>query len=230
MNDIEDIYGRVADFSMQFTPEKKPFLSLVLDSSERIFPFRQDIQAKIYSLSPEKTEYSVKACRLSFEDFMQASSLFQTKQKSVYDALYAILDSDRTSLCVKKNIVLSPDGNVTHFSLAELYGDAKMLPGFYMMAFRDKNEILPYESFVAPKLFSVVDVNAMMKVDTNGNFHISALDIATGKPLANQEVRVFENAFPNPVVPDFLATGSGKVVGKTDSGGQLRVPENAVFS
>jgi hypothetical protein len=68
-----------------------------------------------------------------------------------------------------------------------------MKPGLYVLAFRNKDDILPFDRFVAPKVFSVIDTHITMKIDAGGQMSFLATDILTGRPRENQSITVAQN-------------------------------------
>ncbi len=193
LDGIEDIYGRTASTQILFTPEKKPFLSLVLNEGKTMFPVDTPIQAKIYSLSTPQEAYTVKLCKIELEDYARMERVITEGKIDATDAVYELLNSDRTTACTKKEVSLTPGASVTTFSVDEMMENNRLTPGLYMLAFRDRDAILPFGRFVSPRVFSVVDEQLTMKVDASGRMQFLVTDIKTGAPKENQKIELIEN-------------------------------------
>jgi len=193
LDGVEDIYGRSAGTQLSFTPDKKPFLSLVVQDGKTVFPVGSPIAAKIFSLSTPKDHYSVKLCQIPLQDYARMERVITEGKIEHTDAVYELLNSDRTSACVKKDITLTPGASVTPFSVNDLVEGGKLAPGLYILAFRDRDDILPFGRFVAPKVFSVIDEQIAMKVDSSGRMQFLVTDILTNEPKPNQSIEILEN-------------------------------------
>lgn len=127
---------------------------------------------------------------------MAVNALRDTKKKESYESLYAILDSDRTTACTKKDIPLNVQDNVTHLSLHDFYPEG-IEPGFYMIAFKNQSDVVSYDSLVAPQTFSVIDSEMVLKADSSGGTHFFLTDIHTLQPLAGRGIRIFSRSGDN---------------------------------
>ena len=128
LDNVEDIYGRTNSFQYAFTPEKKPYLSLVIDGSKTIFTKGENVNAKIYALSSPQDMYTVKLCKIGIENYSQMERVMIEGKSAYRDAVYALLSSDRATDCVKKDITLSSDSSVTTFSVNDMVNGSQLSP------------------------------------------------------------------------------------------------------
>lgn len=243
LDDIEDIFGRRASFTYDFLPEKKPFLSLVLDKRKKIFSLGEDITAKIYSLSSSKDTYTVKMCELSLEDYARVERIEEDKKRVHLDEFYEFFASDRTKNCVKKDITLTSDQAVTSFRLQDMVEGGVISPGLYVVAFRNQDDIRPFDRFVSPRVFSVLDTHITMKLDVSGDMQVLVTDMLDRRPRPNAEVRYSRNIGKTadlswdpekreyqqkdtPLSDQIFATGI--LLGTTDDSGMLSLSREAV--
>jgi hypothetical protein len=63
--------------------------------------------------------------------------------------------------------------------LNDFYDGGKISPGLYIVGFRNRDDVLPYGKFVSPRVFSVIDEQIAMKVDSSGKMQFLVSDIAT---------------------------------------------------
>lgn len=140
--------------------------------------------------------------------------------------------------CTKKDIVLTETGYVSEFDIREFRSERSLVPGMYMLTFTNQDDILGFQKPVRPLLFTVMDSHITMKVDASGKMMFLVTDLSTGKPLANQEVRVMRNITRSyierwnpetsqsereylPLTAQAFATGV--IIGKTNNDGFLDV-------
>jgi hypothetical protein len=71
-----------------------------------MFTAGQPISAKIYSLSSPKDTYTLKLCQIGLEDYARMERVIVEGKMEYTDAVYELLNSDRTSNCAKKDITL----------------------------------------------------------------------------------------------------------------------------
>lgn len=84
-------------------------------------------------------------------------------------------------------------GSFSSFDVRDFLPSKTINPGFYILAFRDKEDVTGFDRFVSPRVFSVIDSQVTMKIDASGKMAFLITDIRTGKPLANQNIRVMKN-------------------------------------
>jgi uncharacterized protein YfaS (alpha-2-macroglobulin family) len=193
INNISDIYGRKADWKYDFTPIRSPFLSLWIQGGKTIFRVWEPMPAKIYSLDPPKNEYELKLCRVSLDAYAKLERIINEAHLKYINDVYTLLSSSETSWCIKKSIVIASGSTVSPFDIRELQPSIQMRPWLYVLAFRNQDDIIPFDRFVAPRVFSVIDTHITMKVDAGGQMSFLATDILTGKPREKQSVIVAQN-------------------------------------
>ncbi len=193
LDKVSDIYGRHTSLNFSVTPKKEPFLSLWLKNRSTMFRLGESIDAKLYFLKPKKQAYTLKLCRISLEWYAKTERIIAEEKKQYTDALYALLESKDTSDCVKKDITVTGTGSFSSFDVRDFLPSKTINPGFYILAFRDKEDVTGFDRFVSPRVFSVIDSQVTMKIDASGKMAFLITDIRTGKPLANQNIRVMKN-------------------------------------
>jgi uncharacterized protein YfaS (alpha-2-macroglobulin family) len=193
VKDIMDIYGRKTYWSTDFTPIRSPFLSVGIDKGKTIFRVGEAMPAKIYALDAPKSEYDLKLCRVSLDAYARLERMIGEGKREYTSSLYELLSSSETSSCIKKTIVIASWATASPFDIRELQPGLMMKPGLYVLAFRNKDDILPFDRFVAPKVFSVIDTHITMKIDAGGQMSFLATDILTGRPRENQSITVAQN-------------------------------------
>lgn len=62
-----------------------------------------------------------------------------------------------------------------------------------MLTFANKSDLESFPRLVKPLIFSVVDTHITMKVDASGKILVLATDLATGKPLPDQQITAMRN-------------------------------------
>jgi uncharacterized protein YfaS (alpha-2-macroglobulin family) len=194
LDKISDIYGRTADTTMSITPKKEPFLSLYLKNRSTIFRPNESIDTKMYFMKPKKTEYELKLCRVSLEGYSRFERVIAEGDKKYLDSVYDMLSSSEVSLCSKKSIaVLSGSSLYSSFDIRDFSPSKKLTPGFYVLAFANKDDVASLGSFVSPRVFSVVDSQVTMKVDASGKMSFLVTDLQTLKPLSGQNITLRKN-------------------------------------
>lgn len=193
LNDVPDIYGRKVKLEMDFTPIRKPFLSLGLEQRRTIFRVGEDIHAKLYALKTPKNEYTLKLCRISLEWYAKVERMIQEAKEEYTPTLYTLLSSSETSSCTKKDIVISSGSLMAPFRVQDFESDKELSPWLYVLAFRNADDVGGFDRFVSPRVFSVVDSHITMKVDASGKMSFLVTDINTGKPLTNQTLTLSQN-------------------------------------
>lgn len=115
-------------------------------------------------------------------------------KKEYTSALYDMLSSSgTTSSCTKRDIVIASGSMISPFDVRDFSPDKKLAPGLYILAFRNAEDVVGFEKFVAPRVFSIVDSHITMKIDASGKMEFLVTDITTGKPIPNQSVTLSRN-------------------------------------
>ncbi|MBP6981565.1 hypothetical protein KBB25_02220, partial [Candidatus Gracilibacteria bacterium] len=237
LRDIQDIYGRKESAIHEITAKKEPFLSLRFDADRNIYQKGEKIPAKLYALATPKNTYTLKLCQIGLDSYARLERIQGESDKKYTDAIYDILNSPKdASGCIKRDIALSSTGYVSQFDPQELLTQGSLKSGLYMLTFANKSDLESFPRLVKPLIFSVVDTHITMKVDASGKIIVLATDLATGKPLPDQQITAMRNITrtyvdkydPNtqtsskeylPLSSQNFATGI--ILGKTNSEGFL---------
>ena len=75
--------------------------------------------------------------------------------------------------------MISNDNNISPFDVRGFSPTGTIRPGLYILAFAQKDDVLAFDRFVAPRVFSVVDTHIVVKVDASGKTQVLATDITT---------------------------------------------------
>lgn len=193
LNDITDIYGRTTSLSMDFVPVRTPFLSIGLTEGKTMFRFGDAIDAKLYALKTPRQEYPLMLCQVSLEWYARAERMIAESDKKYTNDVYDLLSSKDISGCLKKNIIVSPDDHISPFDVRGFSPTGIIRPGLYILAFAQKDDVLWFDKFVSPRVFSVVDTHIIVKVDASGKTQVLATDITTGVPRSDQEIGLMQN-------------------------------------
>ena len=236
LKDITDIYGRNASFEYSTTLKSEPFLSLKLADNKQIYTPKENIQAKLYTLLPPKNTYPLKLCRVNLEVYARLERMLSETSRLDNTTLSKLLSSKDLSDCREKDIVLRSWGYVSPFTINDfLPADAKKT-GLYVLSFAKSEDTEKFQKFIAPIIFSIVDTHITLKVDASGKMMVLVTDIATGKPIADQEIKLLRNISrthtekwdPNtwktdkiylPLTTESFATGI--IIGRTDAQGYV---------
>jgi uncharacterized protein YfaS (alpha-2-macroglobulin family) len=193
LNGITDIYGRSTDLRMDFVPIRTPFLSIGLTQGKTMFRYGDSIDAKLFSLKTPRQEYPLMLCQISLEWYSKAERIIAENTKKYTDDIYDILSSKDISGCIKKSILISDDTNISPFDIRGFSPTGTIRPGLYILAFAQKDDVLAFDRFVAPRVFSVVDTHIVVKVDASGKTEVLATDITTWAPRAEQSINLMQN-------------------------------------
>ena len=236
LQNITDIYGRKWSFEYSTTLKSEPFLSLKLTDHKQIYTPTETIQAKLYTLLPPKNTYPLKLCRVNLEVYARLERMLSETSRLDNTPIPKLLSSKEVSDCREKDIVLTSWGYISPFTINDfLPADAKKT-GLYVLSFANSEDTEKFQKFIAPIIFSIVDTHITLKVDASGKMMVLVTDIATGKPVPGQEIKLLRNVSrthtekwdPNtgkidkiylPLTTESFATGI--IIGRTDAQGYV---------
>lgn len=218
--DIEDIYGRTTSNAYTFSVTNDPFLSFDSSLETSRFASGTSVKTRVFALATPKHVYDLKICRLDSEAFSQFSDIIQSENPDQIREMYSMMNSPRASECEKKKLDIS--GNMIHEIEVEKFFEKSLRPGFYVLAFRDYDDISGLSAPVFPWVFSVNNSDIITHVSsTHASFLVT--DIVMLQPKANQEIEIF------PKISDEISSSSlniaqyatGIVLGRTNASGIL---------
>ncbi len=193
LRDLPDTYGRTLTTKMKFTPVRTPFLSLWLSQRRTMFRLGEPIGAKMYALKTPKQEYPLSLCQISLEWYARVERMIADNDKKNTNAVYELLASKEITGCVKKDVVIGSWNSISPFDIRQFSPSWTIKPGLYILALRDKTDVLGFERFIAPRVFSIVDTQITLKIDASGKMQFLATDINTGEPRSGQNIALLQN-------------------------------------
>jgi hypothetical protein len=104
------------------------------------------------------------------------------RKKEYTSTLSGMLTSADTKNCIKKEVVIGTGARISPFDVRQFSPKGTLTPGLYILSLADMSDGSPFEQFVSPRVFSVID----SKTDTSGKISFLVTDIKTGKPRSNQ--------------------------------------------
>jgi uncharacterized protein YfaS (alpha-2-macroglobulin family) len=191
LTDLEDIYGRKTSFEYSTTLKSEPFLSLKLTENKQIYRPDETIQAKLYTLLPPKSAYTLKLCRTNLETYARLERMLTDSTRA--DRASIEMLSSSLSDCREKDIVLTTWGYVSPFAVDDFFASGTKTTWLYVLTFAKWEDTEKFQKSISPIIFSIVDTHITMKVDTSGKMMILATDLTTGLPLQDQEITIMRN-------------------------------------
>gem|GEM_PF-597664 len=181
------------------TPENKFFGFRIL---KKMTLFQDTASPKLELLSYDsgKTKTKFKICRIDNETYAKIE-VFQS-QKGLAEAKKKFftsgIDSLKTFDCKEKEVSFTTEKSGTKlqkttFDFTEEIGNPAR-SGLYYVTFSDPEDRVFNERVQPPVFFGIIDSHITMKISRNGEAFFFVNDFS-GKPLANQNIRVYANEF-----------------------------------
>jgi hypothetical protein len=108
------------------------------------------------------------------------------RKKEYMSTLSGMLTSADTKNCIKKEVIIGTGARISPFDVRQFSPKGTLTPGLYILSLADMSDGAPFEQFVSPRVFSLIDSSITMKTDTSGKISFLVTDIKTGKPRSNQ--------------------------------------------
>ena len=184
ISDIADIYGRTISLNTPVTPKRLPFLSLKSREGKTIFPEKQPIEIRLYSLDSPRSTYALKLCRMNLDSYSRLERIVTNAENIGQADIFSLMNGSGAISCNTKDVVLSPRGYMTSFSARDIAPNGNLTTGLYALSFANPADLATFTGkLIPPLLFSVIDTHITMKVDASGKMVFLATDIETGLPL-----------------------------------------------
>lgn len=195
---IEDVYGlKLPDTDLSILTPSDKTLALRLTKKVTMFPLDQLPTFRLYahfkSGDPEaKPEYALNLCKVTLEKYALFERLIRYANNSDTGSYITALKDKKGMLDCREKIVRVGTGAITPFDLSDSSG-SMLTTGLYVISFKDPKDIAFDGRINTPILFSVVDSHITMKISKKGKAFFFVTDIATGKPIANQQITIMKN-------------------------------------
>ncbi len=192
INDLEDIYGRVASMKMSFTPKNNTSIGIDIVWEKKNFSSLDDMKINVYSNDLQKRNYDIKICRLDVTGFSRISQIITEKNIEKIPQIYDLLTSSHTSDCQKTVVDFADTSALATFSLSEKFDKNLLRPGLYVVAFRNLEDVTLFSQWVFPVVFSFSNTDILIEAAETWSGKILILDSVSWSPLSGQEIEIFE--------------------------------------